>query len=235
MLEVLHVRLQNITEEQVNTARFRYTDKMFSVSSSPVPPTLGCPQSSICNFPTHIYKHAVPIDCVLRWEWQQDRRCWSWLLSTSRLLSVHLWTSLFLMTGTFRNYINLWIFFQLHLALCPSHFDFTLHELPISWGHFGLVIVLCVQLDLWDVDGARIRPHCSWADYGDGDGEACCHGALCGQERVHDQRRDDKGGNQSTAGGKSQTLGGHAMFVFCFFYSILVQYWFGQSFPYLQF
>lgn len=38
MLEVLHVRLQSITEEQVNTARLRYTDKMFSVSISLIRP-----------------------------------------------------------------------------------------------------------------------------------------------------------------------------------------------------
>lgn len=78
---------------------------------------------------------------------------------------------------------------------------------PLLMRDWGFVVVApFVQLDLWDVDGARGRPHCGRSDHGDGDGEACRHGALCRQEGVHDQGRDDKGGNQSTAGCKSQTL-----------------------------
>lgn len=66
--------------------------------------------------------------------------------------------------------------------------------------------VSCVQLDLWDVDGPGSRPCCSQSDHGDGDGEACCHGTLRGQERVDDQRRDDEGGDESAPSCKSRTL-----------------------------
>lgn len=117
---------------------------------------------------------------------------------------------------------NLWIFFQLYfeLVVLPS---LILHFMTSPFLDATCWLVVCVQLDLWDVDGARSRPHCSRSDYGDGDGKACCHGALCGQEGVHDQGRDGKGGNQSAAGCKSHKLGGHTMF---FFVSIIVQYLF---------
>lgn len=67
-------------------------------------------------------------------------------------------------------------------------------------------VALCVQLDLWDVDGPGSRPHRSQSDHWDGDREAFHHGTLRRQEGVNDQRRDNKGGNQSATGCKSQTL-----------------------------
>lgn len=87
---------------------------------------------------------------MFRWEWQQDRRCWSWLPSISRLLSVHLWTNHFLMTGTFRNNrhdLTYWGFFSCIFSWLSFPLWFTLRDFSISW--WGTEVLLLSSVSSW--------------------------------------------------------------------------------------
>lgn len=136
MLEVLHVRLQSITEEQVSSIAIFCINIHFSL-----PPLISFVIFAMFWI-TKLYRLDSPFvayfavddqltlhlsiddlfslifiiksrwtNChivpVFRWEWQRDRRYLSWLLSIYRLLSIHWLTNHFLMTGIYTKLINI--------------------------------------------------------------------------------------------------------------------------------